>query len=122
MALQNEKWLAEFGSRLKSERERQGLTQKIVAERAQTKQEYVAQLEAGTRNPSLRTVVNIISALDVSADHLIFGAHKGNAEGMEALINEFNGFLMKRDVKKVAAYFEIIRFHSKFVDEYQEEK
>lgn len=40
---------------------------------------------------------------------------------MEALINEFTGFLMKRDVKKVAAYFEIVRFHSKFIDSYDEE-
>jgi len=119
---QNEKWLVEFGSRLKSERERQGLTQKTVAQRANTKQEYVAQIESGARNPSLRTVVNIVAALDVSADHLIFGAHKGNAEGMEALIDEFNGFLMKRDVKKVAAYFEIVRFHSKFVDAYDGEQ
>jgi len=115
---QNEKWLSEFGARLKAERERQGLTQKVVAQRAGTKQEYVAQIESGARNPSLRTVVNIVAALDVSADHLIFGAHKGNAEGMETLINEFTGFLMKRDVKKVAAYFEIVRFHSKFVDAY----
>ena len=120
MAKQNEQWLLEFGSRLKSERERQGLTQKIVAQRANTKQEYVAQIESGARNPSLRTIVNIISALDVSADHLIFGAHKNNADGMEAIINEFNGFLMKRDVDKVAAYFEIVRFHSKFVDAYPE--
>ena len=121
MAKQNEKWLAEFGSRLKSEREKQGLTQKVVAQRANTKQEYIAHIESGARNPSLRTVVNIIAALDVSADHLIFGAHKGKAEGMEILINEFNGFLMKRDVKQVAAYFEIVRFHSKFVDEFKGE-
>ena len=120
MAKQSEQWLAEFGSRLKSERERQGLTQKIVAERANTKQEYVAQIESGTRNPSLRTIINIISALDVSADYLIFGAHKGKSDGMEHIINEFTGFLMKRDVEKVTAYFEIVRFHSKFVDTHQE--
>ena len=113
---QNEKWLVEFGSRVKHERERQGLTQKIVAARAGMKQEYVAQIESGARNPSLRTIVNIISALGTSADHLIFGAHKGDAEGMEAIINEFNNFLMKRDIKKAAAYLDIMRFHSKFVD------
>lgn len=116
-----EKWLIEFGARLRAERERQGMTQKAVAERASTKQEYVAQLERGARNPSLRTIVNIISALEVSADALIFGATEEKAEGMEAIINEFTGFLMKRDIEKVAAYYEVVKFHSKFIDAYSGE-
>ena len=112
--IENNKWLAEFGSRLRAERERQGLTQKKVAQLAQTAPEYIAQLEKGARNPSLRTIVNIISALDISADSLIFG----KAEGMEGLINDFNGFLLKRDVEQVSAYFDIVRYHSKYVDSY----
>jgi len=113
-----EKWLIEFGARLRAERERRGMTQKVVAERANTKQEYVAQLERGARNPSLRTVINIISALEVSADAIIFGATKEKAEGMEAIINDFTDFLMKRDITKVTAYYEVVKFHSKYIDSY----
>jgi transcriptional regulator with XRE-family HTH domain len=60
-----EKWLSDLGARLKAEREKQGLTQQILAGKANTKQDYIAQLERGSRSPSLRTFMNILSALDM---------------------------------------------------------
>ena len=66
-------WLTNFGQRLKSERERQNMTQQTLAIKANTKQDYIAQIERGARNPSLRTLINILSALDISADYLIYG-------------------------------------------------
>jgi len=111
-----EKWLSDLGVRLKSEREKQGLTQQALAGKANTKQDYLAQLERGSRNPSLRTFMNILSALDISADYLIYGTSKERAEAMDGILNDFNSFLSRRSVADVTAYYEIVRFMSKYVD------
>jgi len=114
-------WLIEFGARLKAEREKLGLTQNALAEKAHTKQDYIAQIERGARNPSLRTLLNILSALDISADHLLYGAVREKDGRMasikESTLKNLNGFLARRDAAKVAAYYDIVRFLSKYVDD-----
>jgi len=35
---------------------------------------------------------------------------------MESLLKEFNDFIARRNFDEVSAYYEIVRFHSKFVD------
>jgi len=113
---QKEKWLSDFGSRLKREREKQGLTQQALAKKANTKQDYIAQIERGSRNPSLRTLMNILSSLDISADYLIYGASKERNESMDGVLNEFISFLTRRSGKEVLAYYEIVRFLSKYFE------
>jgi ribosome-binding protein aMBF1 (putative translation factor) len=53
----------ELGSRVRSERERHGLTQVELAERMGTTQPTVARLEAGGVTPSLDTLHRIADAL-----------------------------------------------------------
>lgn len=109
-------WLSELGIRLKAERAKQNLTQQALADKANTKQDYIAQLERGSRNPSLRTFMNILSALDISADYLIYGTSKERTDAMTGLLNDFNSFLSRRRVEDASAYYEIVRFLSKYVD------
>jgi transcriptional regulator with XRE-family HTH domain len=109
------KWLSDLGARLKIEREKQGLTQQALAGKACTKQDYIAQLERGSRNPSLRTFMNILSALDISADYLIYGTSKERTNEMSGLINDFTSFLSRRSVADATAYYDIVRFMSKYV-------
>ena len=120
MKKNQEQWLIEFGSRLKAEREKFGLTQNALAEKAHTKQDYIAQIERGVRNPSLRTLLNILAALDVSADHLIYGStiekDGAMADAKESTMKDFNGFLARRSADEVVSYYEIARFLSKYVD------
>jgi transcriptional regulator with XRE-family HTH domain len=111
-----ERWLSDIGTRLKSERKKQGLTQQALAEKSSTKQDYIAQIERGSRNPSLRTFMNILSSLDVSTDYLIYGTSKARNNEMEGLMNDFYSFFSRRSVNDVAAYYEIVRFMSKYVD------
>jgi len=111
-----EKWLSDLGARLKSEREKQGLTQQTLAGKASTKQDYIAQLERGSRNPSLRTFMNILSALDISADYLIYGTSKERTNEMSELINNVTSFLSRRSMEDATAYYDIVRFMSKYVD------
>ena len=65
--------LVDFGKRLRIEREKQGLTRIALAELAQTEQGYIVQIERGDRSPSLKTFVNLLLALNISSDSLIFG-------------------------------------------------
>lgn len=109
-------WLLEFGTRLKAEREKQGLTQQVLAGKAHTKQDYIAQIERGARNPSLRTLMNILSALDVSADYLIYGAGREHEGEIATVLNDFVSFVSRRNAEDITAYYEIIRFMSKYVE------
>ena len=115
--MENNKWFIDFGRRLKAEREKLGLTQHSLAKKALTKQHYVAQLERGIRNPSLRTVVNLLSALDISADHLIFGSREIGEKSEK--IKSINDFLARRSVEEISSYYEIIRFLAPFIDDTQ---
>lgn len=118
-----EQWLADFGMRLKRERERQGLSQQTLAAKALTRQDYIAQIERGVRNPALRTLMNIVAALDVSADHLIYGVTVSeDGDEKKVLVKEFSEFLMRRNADKVASYFEVVRFMARFIETDSKEK
>jgi DNA-binding XRE family transcriptional regulator len=56
---------------LKAWREGRGLTQAVLAERAGLSRAYVAQLEAGAREPSLSALRRLAAALDLLADDLM---------------------------------------------------
>jgi len=56
---------------LKAWREGRGLTQAVLAARAGLSRAYLAQLEAGTREPSLSALRRLAAALDLLADDLI---------------------------------------------------
>ena len=110
-----DQWLTSLGKRLKTEREKQGLTQQALADKANTKQDYIAQIERGSRNPSLRTFMNILSGLDISADYLIYG-NDAKTEGMDVVMHDVISFLSRRSIESVTAYYDVIRFMSKFID------
>jgi len=111
-----DQWLSELGTRLKTEREKQGLTQQALADKANTKQDYIAQIERGSRNPSLRTFMNILSGLDISSDYLIYGISDEQKSESEGVISDFVRFLQRRTAKDVSAYYEVVRFLSKYID------
>ena len=110
-----EKWLSEFGQRIKAEREKQGMTQQALADKAHTKQDYIAQIERGARNPSLRTFINIQLALDISADNLIYGHSNETATETDMLIKDFISFLSRKNASDILAHYEIARFLSKYI-------
>lgn len=92
-----DEWLIEFGKRLRIERERQLLTRNKLAKRAKTAQDYIAQIERGSKSPSLRTFMNILLALGVSADSIIFGFNHNEQNSYDASTNELIKYLSKRD-------------------------
>ncbi|MCL2366123.1 MAG: helix-turn-helix domain-containing protein [Oscillospiraceae bacterium] len=112
----HEQWLIDFGIRLRQEREKQGLTRFALAKLAHTEQGYIVQLERGSRSPSLRTFINLLSALGVSADALILGTATAQKTEMEAALGDFTTFLSTRTVDEVRALLQIIRDISKYKD------
>ena len=62
--------LKELGKRIKLTRKGQDLTQEMLAEKAGVSQHYIYEIEAGRKAMSIHSFA---SALDVSADYLLFG-------------------------------------------------
>jgi len=67
-------------------------------------------IRSGDRKPSLPTFVNILLALDISADSIIFGVPRENT-----VLSDFIGFLERRDIEEVNALFEIAKVASKYI-------
>ena len=68
----------DLGERIRRIREDQGLSQEDLANRMDTSQSAVSQLEKGDRNPSYRTLRKLAEALGVPVSYLL-----GDSEGLE---------------------------------------
>ncbi|MCL1883798.1 MAG: helix-turn-helix domain-containing protein [Defluviitaleaceae bacterium] len=107
-------WLTSFGANLRAERERQGITRVILAERIGTKPDYISQMERGDKAPSMRTLLNVLTALNVSPNFLLSDSGKTQDE-QEEIVNNFTEFLRQLDAGVVASLYEIVRFSSKYI-------
>lgn len=60
-----------FGDRLRAERKRMGLSQRALADAAETKWTCISALENGRRYPGLDLAARLANALEISVDSLI---------------------------------------------------
>jgi len=60
-----------FGKIVKRIREERGISQEILADRADLNRSYVGEVERGTAMPSLSTVTKLARALNLSASNLL---------------------------------------------------
>jgi transcriptional regulator with XRE-family HTH domain len=60
-----------LAERIKALRSAKGWSQEQLAERASIQRSYLADLERGYRNPSVRTLVKVANALGVSPSELL---------------------------------------------------
>jgi transcriptional regulator with XRE-family HTH domain len=102
-----EDWLKDFGNRVRTERERQNLTRVILADMAKTEQGYIVQLERGTRSPSMKTFTNLLSALGVSADYLIYGVDEEGKTEKERILNGFSTLLKRSDEEDIKMLYQL---------------
>jgi transcriptional regulator with XRE-family HTH domain len=100
-------WLIKFGNRVRMERERQNLTRVALAEKAKTEQGYIVQLERGTRSPSMKTFTNLLSALGVSADYLIFGTTDEDQSERESILQGFSTLLKRGDDEDIKMIYQL---------------
>jgi len=102
-----EEWLLQFGNRVRDERERQNLTRSALAEMAHTEQGYVVQIERGTRSPSLKTFTNLLTALGISSDYLIFGTAEEGQNEKESLLQDFANLLKRGDADDIKMLYQL---------------
>lgn len=60
-----------LGKRIKEARKNLKLTQEALAEKAKISNVYLGEIERGTKIPSVPVLVDLIEALEVSADYLL---------------------------------------------------
>lgn len=73
-----------IGRRIRYVRYGKKLTQEQVAERAEISANYLSRIENGTARFSLNVLIQLINALDVSADYLLLDViKKKEREGMD---------------------------------------
>jgi transcriptional regulator with XRE-family HTH domain len=65
--------LVAFGRNVREARTRQGLSQEELGFRAGMKRSYLSDLERGQRNPSVRALGRLASALGVAPAELLHG-------------------------------------------------
>lgn len=65
--------LIAIGGRIKAVRKNRGFSQEKLAEIVSVSPHYIYEIERGMKAMSLETLINIINALEISADYLIFG-------------------------------------------------
>jgi len=100
-------WMKQFGNRVRVERERQNLTRVALAELANTEQGYIVQIERGSRSPSLKTLMNLLLALGVSSDYLIFGITEDVQNEREAVLLEFSKLLKRGDDEDIKMLYQL---------------
>jgi XRE family aerobic/anaerobic benzoate catabolism transcriptional regulator len=71
LASVNEPRVAEVGDRLRAARAKAGMTRRQLAAASGTSERYLAQLEAGTGNPSVTVLVSLAAALDMAVAELL---------------------------------------------------
>lgn len=69
-----------IGERLRQERERQGLSLRELARRVDLSPSFISQVERGFASPSVATLYQIVSQLDLSLDALFAGSGGGPDE------------------------------------------
>ena len=60
-----------LGNKIRNRREELGLTQLELAHKAKASQPYISRLEKGELRPSMRILLNLSSALDMSLDEML---------------------------------------------------
>ncbi len=82
---------AQVGQRLRSARERQGLSLREVARRLEISASALSQIETGKSRPSVKTLYAIVSELGLSMDQLFAKPDAKPGAGVEAPADAANG-------------------------------
>jgi transcriptional regulator with XRE-family HTH domain len=68
-----DKTLRQFGKRIRQYRLARGLSQEELAEKANLHRTYIGAVERGERNASLKSILRIAKALEVSLEEVFKG-------------------------------------------------
>lgn len=99
-----------IGSRITEIRLSRNLTQAQLAEKVNVSVETISRLERGVSFPSLKTMANIASALDVPLSNFFeFGVHEPKDRAFERELSKLTAFLRTMDKQELALLHDILR-------------
>ncbi len=102
-----------MGSRIKTARKKEGLTQQILADKVFISESYMAMIESDKRNPSTDVVTRIAEALGISADYLLFGKIPQNEL---TLFTEWQKLMEGRSPEEIASAQKIVKTFFETID------
>ncbi len=79
---------AEIGKNVRKYRKQQGLTQEQLAEMSNLSTNYLGAIERGEKTLTLKTLVSIVDALDITADLLLCDSIKNGYQIKSSMIAE----------------------------------
>lgn len=87
----------DIGIRIREARKKKDFTQQMLADAIGVSEIYISQLERGMKLPSLALFIQIINALDVSADYILRDAvHTGKDFVYEEVAELLDGLTPKQ--------------------------
>ena len=93
--------LCAIGARIKSARERAGMTQEDLAGVLEMSPTHISVIERGVKSPKLETLVNIANALQVSADTLLQDVVSYASDGIHSELAVAISHLPKQDQERM---------------------
>lgn len=90
-----------IGSRVKAERKHLGISQERLAETVGVSPHYIYEIERGMKAMSLETLINIINALEISSDYLLFGKQQS---GTATLYDQLQALSDERRIRAESAF------------------
>ena len=102
--------LNRLGSKVRELRKSKGLSQEELADRADLHYTYVGGIERGERNPSLKSIEKIATALNIDIGELLVFQPKEKPASMEdALRSEINELLKRKNQKELRLAAKVLR-------------
>ena len=102
-----------IGKNIRAYRIRKHLRQEDLAEKTNLSVTYIGMVERGEKLPAMETFINILNALEVSADVILADVLKVGYEVKGSLINEQLSTLSQPDREKVYDVIATLIKHSK---------
>ena len=102
-----------MGARIRTARERKGLSQEKLSEECSLSPSHIGHVERGSRVPSLETMFAISCALDVGLDELVFGS----AAETESLFSDIASTLQRAEGGKADRFTSMVQMLARHIDE-----
>src|SRR4030066_1590545 len=95
-----------IGHRIKEIRKSKGLSQEMLAEKAETSPNYLSRMERGTENPTLDMLIKLSNALEVEMWEMF---DFGHVVSQKELKETFQSFLKTTDEATLRLALKILR-------------
>ena len=100
----------DMGKRLREARKKKALNQWQLAEIINTNASYISDIERGIKTPSLNTFVDIIAALETSADYVLQGSVD---TGKKYVFDQFTCMIEKMNPQQRQVVLELVNCYAR---------